>query len=573
MTLLAPAQNDPVPTGPSGPAAPPRARRRRAFGLTGALAWLFLLVFLLPVITVVAHVFLPDQGTWAHLAATVLPDYIANSLLLALGVGILAPILGTATAWLTTLCRFPGQRLFVWALILPLAVPGYVMAYAYTDFLEVAGPLQGWLRHLLDLQVGQYWFPDVRSLGGAIVLLSLVLYPYVYLLARAAFLEQSVCALEVGRTLGYGPWACFWHVALPLARPAIIAGAALVLMETLADYGTVAYFGLPTFTTGIVRALVSMGDRTAAAQLSTLLLGAIFMVLLLERWSRRRLRFHHTSSKYRALPRHQLKGGRALLACVTCLLPLLLGFVLPAVLLLRLWLGDAGGEIDDRFLGWAGNSVTLAAVAAFCAVTLALLLAYGLRLQRSPSLTIAARLAGMGYAIPGTVIAIGTLIPLAAFDNALDAWLRETFGISTGLLLTGSIAALVFAYLVRFLSVSLSTVEASLGKVRPSLDEAARTLGSRPRATLWRVHAPLVWTGVLTALLLVFVDVLKELPATLLLRPFNFDTLAVQAANFAADERLAEAAFPALAILAVGLLPVLLLSRAIARARPGQAAD
>jgi iron(III) transport system permease protein len=566
MTLLTPAESERLPP----PAA--RPRRRWRIGHTGWLAWLFLALFLLPVATVVAHIFLPDQGTWDHLVETVLPDYIRNSLLLALGVGLIAPVLGTGTAWLTTLCRFPGQRFFAWALILPLAVPGYVMAYAYTDFLEVSGPLQGWLRQALDLQVGHYWFPDVRSLGGAITLLSLVLYPYVYLLARSAFLEQSVCALEVGRTLGYGPWACFWHVALPLARPAIMAGAALVLMETLADYGTVAYFGLPTFTTGIVRALISMGDRTAAAQLSTLLLGAVFLVLLLERWSRRRLRFHHTSSKYRALPRHQLRGGRALLAVLACALPLLLGFLLPAALLLRLWLGVAEGEVDRRFLGWAGNSVTLAGIAACCAVALALLLAYGLRLSRSPSLTFAARLAGMGYAVPGTVIAIGTLIPLAAFDNALDAWLRARFGVSTGLLLTGSITALIFAYLVRFLSVALGTVEASLGKVRPSLDEAARTLGSGPRATLWRVHAPLVWGGVLTALLMVFVDVLKELPATLLLRPFDFDTLAVQAANFAADERLAEAAFPALAIVAVGLLPVLLLSRAIARARPGEEA-
>lgn len=566
MTLLTPAETEGLPP----PAAHPRRRRR--LGLAGWLAWLFLALFLLPVATVVAHIFLPDQGTWSHLVETVLPDYVRNSLLLALGVGIIAPVLGTGTAWLTTLCRFPGQRFFAWALILPLAVPGYVMAYAYTDFLEVSGPLQTWLRQALDLQVGHYWFPDVRSLGGAIALLSLVLYPYVYLLARSAFLEQSVCALEVGRTLGYGPWACFWHVALPLARPAVMAGAALVLMETLADYGTVAYFGLPTFTTGIVRALISMGDRTAAAQLSTLLLGAVFLVLLLERWSRRRLRFHHTSSKYRALPRHQLRGGRAMLATLACALPLLLGFLLPAALLLRLWLGVAEGEVDRRFLGWAGNSVTLAGIAACCAVTLALLLAYGLRISRSASLTFAARLAGMGYAVPGTVIAIGALIPLAAFDNALDAWLRSSFGVSTGLLLTGSITALIFAYLVRFLSVALGTVEASLGKVRPSLDEAARTLGSSPRATLWRVHAPLVWGGVLTALLMVFVDVLKELPATLLLRPFDFDTLAVQAANFAADERLAEAAFPALAIVAVGLLPVLLLSRAIARARPGEAA-
>jgi iron(III) transport system permease protein len=543
--------------------------RRRSFGL-GAFAWLIVLLFLLPILTVAAQFLRPDRGSWAHLAATVLPDYLANTFWLVLGVGLLVPAIGTGTAWLTTHCRFPGRRLFVWALILPLAVPGYVMAYAYTDALEVAGPLQSWLRLTFGWQVGDYWFPDVRSLGGAIALLSLVLYPYVYLLARAAFLQQSVCALEVGRTLGLGALGVFWRIALPLARPAIVAGTALALMEALADFGTVAFFGVPTFTTGIVHALVSLGDPVAAAQLSTVLLGFVLLVLLLELWSRRRLRFHHTSSKYRRLPVHELGGWRATLAFLACALPVLLGFLLPAGLLMNLWLGKAGGEIDRRFLEWAGNSVVLAALAAGLAVALALLLTYGVRLAKNRGLALAVRLAGLGYAMPGTVIAIGTLIALAAFDNALDAALRELFGISTGLLLTGSIAALVFAYLVRFLAVSLGTVEASLGKVKPALDEVSRTLGARPAETLRRVHAPLIWPGVLTALLLVFVDVLKELPATLLLRPFNFDTLAVKAYTFATDERLAEAGLPALAIVAVGILPVIVLSIAAARARPGE---
>ena len=545
------------------------ASRRRFSGL-GVFAWLVVALFLLPILTVAAQFFLPERGTWAHLAATVLPDYLANTFWLVLGVGLVVPLLGTGTAWLTTHCRFPGRRLFVWALILPLAVPGYVMAYAYTDALEVAGPAQVWLRETFGWRVGDYWFPDVRSLGGAITLLSLVLYPYVYLLARAAFLQQSVCALEVGRTLGLGAYGVFWRIALPLARPAIVAGTALALMEALADFGTVAFFGVPTFTTGIVRALVALGDPIAAAQLSTVLLGFVLLVLLLELWSRRRLRFHHTSSKYRRLPVHELGGWRGLLACLACLLPVLLGFLLPAGLLLNLWLGKAGGEIDRRFLEWAGNTVILAALAASLAVALALLLAYSVRLARSRSLTLAVRLAGLGYAMPGTVIAIGTLIALAAFDNGLDALLRELFGISTGLLLTGSLAALIFAYLVRFLAVSLGTVEASLGKVKPALDEVSRTLGVRPAETLRRVHAPLIWPGVLTALLLVFVDVLKELPATLLLRPFNFDTLAVKAYTFATDERLAEAGLPALAIVAVGILPVIVLSVAAARARPGE---
>jgi iron(III) transport system permease protein len=544
-------------------------RPRRLGGLT-LFAWAIVVLFLLPIVAVAAQFFVPDQGTWAHLASTVLPDYLANTAWLVLGVGVLAPLLGTGTAYLTTHCRFPGRRLFVWAMILPLAVPGYVMAYAYTDALEVAGPVQVWLRETFAWKVGDYWFPDVRSLGGAILLLSFVLYPYVYLLARAAFLQQSVCALEVGRTLGLNAWGVFWRIALPLARPAIVAGTALALMETLADYGTVAFFGVPTFTTGIVRALVSMGDATAAAQLSTVLLGFVTVVLLLELWSRRRLRFHHTSSKYRRLPEHELHGWRALLAFLACALPVLLGFLVPAGLLLNLWLSKDGGEIDRRFLEWTENTVTLAAITAVVAVLLALLLAYGVRLAKSRGLTLAVRIAGLGYALPGTIIAIGTLIALGTFDNTLDATLQDLFGFSTGLLLTGSIAALVFAYLVRFLAVSLGTVEASLGKVKPTLDEVSRTLGSRPTGTLRRVHVPLIWPGVLTALLLVFVDVLKELPATLLLRPFNFDTLAVKAYTFAADERLPEAGFPSLAIVAVGILPVIVLSVAAARARPGE---
>ena len=527
-----------------------------------------------PVLSVFSNVLAGDTGaTWSHLADTVLGEFVFNTVVLCIGVGLGVSSIGVTSAWLTTMLDFPGRRFLEWALVLPLAMPAYVMAYVYTDFLQFVGPVQGWLRETFGWGRGDYWFPDVRTVGGAVAMFMFVLYPYVYMIARTAFLERAGGMLEAGRTLGLGPWGSFFRVSLPLARPAVVAGTALALMETLADFGTVSDFGVQTFTTGIYRAWFSLGDRIAAAQLSAALLAFVVLVLTLERMSRGRARFNNTSRQVAMPVRLRLPLALGVLAAFACFMPLLLGFLLPAALLLRLWLVDAGGEIDRRFLAWAGNSVTLAGIAAVAAVLLALLLAYGLRRTRSAALAVAARLAGMGYAIPGTVIAIGTLIPLAAFDNALDAWLRAAFGVSTGLLLTGSIAALVFAYLVRFLSVSLSTVEASLGKVRPSLDEAARTLGSGPGATLWRVHAPLVWTGVLTAVLLVFVDVLKELPATLLLRPFNFDTLAVQAANFAADERLAEAAFPALAIVAVGILPVLVLSRAIARARPGQGGD
>ncbi len=526
-------------------------------------------LFLIPVISVLSNVLRAGSGTWQHLSQTVLPEYLFNTVTLALCVGIGVPVIGVATAWLVTMCRFPLRRVFEWALILPLAFPAYVMAYTYTDFLQPAGPLQSALRDLTGWSYGDYWFPEVRSLGGAAAMLIMVLYPYVYLLARAAFLEQSVCALEVSRTLGCTAWRSFFRVALPLARPAIVAGTALALMETLADFGTVSFFGIPTFTTGIVRAWVSFGDPVSAAQLSSSLLALVFIVLLAEHWSRRRSRYYHTSSKYQHLPGYRLRGGRRVLAIAACALPLFFGFLLPAAILMRSSLETLATEADARFFGLVWNSVTLATTTAVLAVALATLLAYSLRLNPSSVSRLAARLASMGYAVPGTVIAVGVLIPFAAFDNWLDALFERLFGLSTGLLLTGSIAALVFAYLVRFLAVSLNTVEASLGKVKPNMDDAARALGTGPIEALRRVHIPIMRTSLLTAGLVVFVDVMKELPATLVMRPFNFDTLAVRAHNLASDERLSEAGLPSLAIVAVGIPPLILLSRAIAGARPG----
>ncbi|MGF1609887.1 MAG: ABC transporter permease [Kiloniellales bacterium] len=547
--------------------------RGQARPRAGVLTWVALAIaalFTVPVLSVLANLLAPGSGTWSHLAATVLPGYIANTLWLAGGVGLGVLVIGTGTAWLVTLCRFPGQRLFEWALILPLAVPAYVMAYTYTDFLQFVGPVQSTLRALTGWGANDYWFPQIRSLGGAIAMLIFVLYPYVYLLARAAFLEQSACALEVSRTLGCSAWGSFYRVALPLARPAIAAGVALALMETLADYGTVSFFGVPTFTPGIVRAWFSLGDRVAAAQLASLLLGFVFLVLLLERVSRGLGRYHHTTSRYQVLPGYQLRGLRAALAMAACGLPLLLGFLLPAAILLKMSLAAGDAQFGPRFLRLALNSFTLASVAAVLAVALALLMAYSVRLSPNRLALAANRVAAMGYAVPGTVIAVGVLIPFARLDNAVDAWAREALGVSTGLLLTGTMAALVFAYLVRFLAVSLHTVEASLGKIRPSMDDAARNLGHSPGGTLVRVHAPIMWGSLMTAGLLVFVDVMKELPATLVMRPFNFDTLAVQAYNLASDERLTEASTSALTIVAVGILPLILLSRAIARARPGR---
>lgn len=339
-------------------------------------------------------------------------------------------------------------------------------------------------------------------------------------------------------------------------------------METLADYGTVQYFGVQTFTTGIYRAWFSLYDHTAAAQLSAMLLGIVLVLLLLERWNRGRQRYHHTSVRYRYLAQPRLGKGTRWLATLLCTLPVILGFLLPAVVLFSMAL-KAGIDIP-RFLPQAMNTFILGAITALLAVSLALMVAYGARLQPGPLTSFASRLSSLGYTVPGSVIGVGILIPFAWFDNSLDSWLRSSFGVSSGLLLTGGIAALIFAYLVRFLAVSLQAVEAGLTKVRGSMDDAARTLGRGPAETLVKVHAPLLWSSLLTAGLLVFVDVMKELPATLIMRPFNFDTLAVQAHNYAADERLGAAATPALMIVMVGLVPVLLLSRAIAQARPGK---
>lgn len=544
----------------------PAAERPRVNLWPGAVV-LTALALSLPVLVVFAYVFYPAGEVWRHLASTVLADYVLNSLWLMLGVAAGTLTMGVTTAWLVSTTEFPGRRAFQWALLLPMAIPAYIIAYTYTGMLGFEGPVQGALREWFGWRYGDYWFPEIRSLGGAVAMLSLVLYPYVYLLSRAAFLEQSTTAMEVSRTLGAGPWRAFFAVALPLARPAIITGLSLAMMETLADYGTVQYFGVSTFTTGIFRTWFGLGDSAAAAQLAAMLMGFVLVLVVLERWSRRRARFHNTGTRSSCLPQRRLRGPRAALALLACLLPVLLGFVLPAAQL-SVWAWRTAPQmVDARFLNLAWNSLTLAALAALIAVGLALFMAYGRRLHPSPAVAAALRVAGMGYAVPGTVIAVGVMLPFAWIDNTIDAWMRAQFGVSTGLILSGTLAALLFAYTVRFLAVSLNAVEGGLGRIRPHMDEAARSLGLRPAQVLGRVHMPIMRGTLLTALLLVFVDVLKELPATLILRPFNFNTLAVRAYELASDERLADAAPAALAIVLAGIIPVILLSRSIAKAR------
>jgi len=519
-----------------------------------------------PVLVVLANVFMPAGDTWAHLASTVLPEYIANTLWLMLWVGMGVTLIGVGTAWLTTMCRFPGRGFFEWALILPLAMPAYVMAYAYTDFFQFTGPVQSALRAWFGWRAREYWFPEVRSLGGAALIFSFVFYPYVYLLARSAFLAQGGGLIEVGRSLGYGPWRSFFRLALPLARPGVAAGVALALMETLADFGTVAYFALPTFTTGIYRAWLSLGDRVAAGQLATALLGFVALVLVAERASRGRARFDVSPAARRPAV-SPLSGLGACGAVFACALPIVMGFLLPAAILLELSVSGGDFRADARYAKLILNSTTLAGITAACAVALALTVAYAARASRNLATLAAHRLAALGYAVPGAVIAVGILIPVTRLDHLLSGWLLSTFGISTGLILTGGIAALIYAYLVRFLAVALQSVEAGLAKVTPSMDDAARSLGTAPFGILRRVHVPLIAPSLLTAGLMVFVDVMKELPATFMMRPFNFDTLAVHAYNLASDERLSELAAPALTIVAAGLVPLIVMSRSVVRDR------
>ncbi|MGH1439264.1 MAG: ABC transporter permease [Cellvibrionaceae bacterium] len=523
-------------------------------------AFIVALFILLPIVVVVAAIFSGSFEVWRHLFSTVLSSYLSNSIALMFGVGIGVVLVGVPTAWLTARCDFPGRRLFTWALLLPLSMPAYIIAYTYTGMLDFAGPIQTLIRELTGWEYGDYWFFDIRSLTGAMLMLTLVLYPYVYLLARSAFLEQSPSIMDASRTLGYGGKRAFLRLHLPMARPAIITGLTLALMETLADYGTVQYFGISTFTTGIFRTFYGFGDTAAAAQLAAVLLGFITLLIFLERYSRQQARYHTMKGKPAELIK--LSSGSAWVAVSVCALPLLLGFIIPAGQLLYWSVFES--LIQDGFFKLAWNSFYLALSAAAIAVVLALLLAYAKRVYiRKKSITAAVSLAGLGYALPGTIIAIGVIIPLAWFDNHLIIFLEKYFDVNIGLLLSGTLIALLFAYTVRFLAVSLGTIESGLQQVKPSLDNAARLMGYRPAQVLEKIHLPLLKGSILTAFLIVFVDVLKELPATLILRPFNFDTLAVKAYELASDERLVDAAPASLLIVLVGLIPVILLSRSI----------
>jgi iron(III) transport system permease protein len=531
----------------------------RRLGVLGTAALCIAFLIALPVLYVAGSVFSGGSDTWAHLFATGLPRYAWNTALLLLGVASGVVSIGVVSAWLVTTYRFPGRDILEWALVLPLAMPAYVMAYAYTDWLQFTGSVQSALRGATGWQAREYWFPEIRSMWGAAAILSLALFPYVYIIARTAFAGLSRSAIEAGRLAGYGAWGAFLRVALPLARPAIVAGASLALMETLADFGTVSYFGLEVFTTGIFKAWLSLGDSVAAAQLAGCLLAFVALVIALERASRGRAAYHEIAPR-KSAPAHRLRGGAGMLAMLACAAPVVFGFLLPGVLLCYLaW--DSGAFRGARLAMLIGNSFSIAGLTAVVAVMLATVMAYASRLTRSRLVAAANRVAMLGYAVPGAVIAVGVLVPLGRLDNALAGWIERAAGTHVGLLLTGTIAALVYAYLVRLLAVALQTVDAGLAKITPSMEDAARSLGATPARALLEVHAPLLRPSLATAALLVFVDVLKEIPATFALRPFNFDTLAIEAYNLAKDERLAEAAAPSLVIVAVCLLPLIFVAK------------
>lgn len=557
-------------TQPS-PATHSRSLRRRLRLRPGwaTWSWLIALLVIMPVAAVLWLAFNPKENIWPHLAATVLPVYLQSTLILLAGVASISAVIGVGTAWLVTLCQFPGRKLFEWALLLPFAIPAYVIAYIYTDLLEYAGPVQATLRDLFGWQSARdYPFPEIRSLGGAILMLSLVLYPYVYLLARSSFLEQSLSIRDASRTLGCTPLQSFFRVSLPIARPAIAVGLSLVAMETLNDFGTVDFFAVKSLSAGIYDTWLNMGNLGAAAQIASLMMFFVLFLIMLERISRAQARQFSGADRFRTLERYRLSSGRAFLAMFACFLPVACGFLIPFAELLRMAAAHLDQFADRGFLNDALNSFLLSSTSALLAVVLAVTLAYSKRLHpANRSLLTAGRLANLGYALPGAVLAIGVIIPLAAFDNAIDQFMRTQFDLATGLLLSGTPFALVFAYTVRFLAVSSGSVDSSLAKVTPSMDMAARSLGENSWGTLQRVHLPLIKGGLLSAILIVFVDCMKELPATLILRPFNFDTLATTVYQFASDEKIEAGAPAALLIVLVGIIPVILLSRTLTATR------
>ena len=522
----------------------------------------------LPVLSVLILALFPEENIWPHLLDTTLPRYLVTTLQLMAGVAFITLVIGLASAWAVTMCDFPGRKFFEWAMLLPFAVPAYVIAYVYTSLLDYAGPVQTAMRDWFGWHnAADYWFPEIRSLEGATLMIGLVLYPYVYLLARAAFLEQSPSLFAVSRSLGHSAISTFFRVVLPIARPAVAVGLSLVLMETLNDFGTVDFFAVQTLTAGLFDTWMNLGNLGGAAQIATTMLAFVVILVTLERYSRRKQQQFAARDNREPIRRFSLSRPRQWVCVAVCAVPVIFGFLLPAATL-----GHYAWEYFDEswnpdFVRNTLNSLFLSGTAALTTLIIGVTLAYSRRLHDTRGMRVMMRLSSLGYAMPGAVLAVGVIVPLAGFDNWVDGILRDSFGVSSGLLLSGSAFALVFAYTVRFLAVSAGSVESALQKITPNMDMASRSLGHSPGNTLLKVHLPMLRGTLITAALVVFVDCMKELPATLILRPFNFETLATYVYQFASDEKLAHSALPALIIVLAGIIPIILMSKSISDTR------
>ncbi len=543
------------------------SRRARSDLVWLAVSGLIVAFALMPIGGIVYFATRGSGDVWPNLIANVLPYAFRTTVLLLLGVGILVASIGVSTAWLVTMFSFPGKRVLEWALLLPLAVPTYIIAYAYLDVLHPLGPVQTTLREILGItRPRDLWFPEIRSLEGCIFLLGMVLYPYVYLPVRAVFQMQSTATLEVARTLGANRLRVFLHVAIPLARPAIAVGVSLALMEALNDIGASEFLGVRTLTVAIYTTWTIRMSVEGAAQIALVMLAVVFALILLERWARRRQHFSSSARRHHTPTPQPLGGLAGIGAALACFLPIVFGFLVPASYLVAAsWRRYQVAGLPRALPTWIENSLTLAAIATTVTILVGLALVYSVRLSRNRAAPLLVRVASTGYAVPGTVLAVGLLVPLASLDNVFDNFMRASFGLAPGLILTGSGAALVLAYVLRFLAISAGSIEAGLAKVSPHLDMAARSLGCRPAKILATIHLPLIAPAIAAAAALVFVDVMKELPATLLLQPFNFTTLATALYGEAKRGTYEDGAIAALAIVAVGLIPVIVLARVNAR--------
>lgn len=521
-------------------------------------------LLVLPLVALILQALQPDEAVFGHLMATVLPTYVINSLLLIFWVSLGALLLALPCAWLMARCEFVGRRYLQWALLLPLAMPGYIVAYVYTDLLDYAGPVQRSLRSIFGWNSPQdYFFPDIRTLGGAACMLSLVLFPYIYLLARTAFMEQSLSLAHASRIMGCSPWQSFWRLSLPMARPALAVGVALVAMETAADFATVNYFAVPTLTTAVYDTWLGYGNLTAAAKLSAIILLVVFSLIGFERFARRKQQLFQKQSRIQASDLYRLSAAQTAVALSFCATLLLLAFLLPFGILLSYAIGYFEQSWDERFWQLSLNSLSLALITSLICCLIALLLMFVRRISPRPSDALPSRLASTGYALPGTVLAIGVLVPLTMLDFAIND-LADLLGLNgPGLILTGSVVALIFAFCVRFVAIAIGSVESSYKRISPSLDMVSLTMGQGPRQLLQRVHLPLLGKGLFAGALLVFIESMKELPAALLLRPIGFENLATYVFQFVSDEKLEHGALAAIVIVLVGLVPLIYLNRSL----------